>query len=505
MNVRFLSVFLVLFFIVVMVTMGPDFSNLQLINQQICVGQPDPLHSVIYNNAEYRRIRIDAPIFFAEVPIHFQPTVPSSLLVEGKNRPSYVPWFDGILDPKYVNWRPLAGVDLLLFIDKTELGERPPDGFHNFDVYIKPLQNGQYVLPKFIESFCSSNYPIVKKALKPDATGNFSPPISFDVSQLTNWQRGDPDKDGRPPTDRGPYYLLSYDTEGTPTWSLTLLDWWPRAKLSIGNKRYTAIYVPWSSIRYVMLIDEDSANANPKTGYRYTFADGEFQPTLNYIALTPGPSRPNLQLETFFYPNINAWGWWNPECKPAIYLYPERKTDVHVKVSPAGFLTYTDPQYPINGWQVTAFPDGKIISANKTYPYLYYEAKINDNAVEKPETGYVVPYADLPNLFSTILPKLGLLEHETKDFKDYWEKILPNSPYYFIGLMKNEAIEKIEPLTIYPKEDTIIRVRLYFEALSESKKVKEPIFIKPERKGFTVVEWGGLVKNDPNHPFTCSQ
>lgn len=198
--------------------------------------------------------------------------------------------------------------------------------------------------------------------------------------------------------------------------------------------------------------------------------------------------------------------WYYPSCKPAIYLYPKEKTFVNVKVNTKGFLTYTDPLYNnLLGWNATAYPGGKLLVDNKVFNYLYYESKIKDADIKKPEKGYVVSFEDLPKLYKELLPKLGLIEKEAKEFKEYWEKVLSKSKYYFVGVMEQDEIEELEPLTTTPKPDTIIRVRLFFEALEQEIKVDKPEIITPERKGFTLVEWGGLVKVDKNHPFTCSQ
>lgn len=211
-----------------------------------------------------------------------------------------------------------------------------------------------------------------------------------------------------------------------------------------------------------------------------------------------------LQLNSFNITYGNNYGF-SAHCKPAIYLYPEEKTKVNVKVDTKGFLTYTDPLYPQNGWNGTAYPDGKIVVGGKNYEYLYYESKIPDNLIEKPKTGFVVKFVDLPVLFGDILPKLGLSPKQTLDFKTYWEKNLPYSPYYFVGVMSEKNIDDFEPLIISPKPATIIRVRLYFEAIKQDLKIRKPEILTPQKRGFSVVEWGGMIKTDKEHPFTCSQ
>ncbi len=223
----------------------------------------------------------------------------------------------------------------------------------------------------------------------------------------------------------------------------------------------------------------------------------------------PSKDKKQLQLETFSIQSQSQRAafasWYTPQCKPAIYLYPEEKTSVHVSVNTKGILTYTDPLYPTSGWDVTAYPDGAIISDKKQYPYLYYESKIPDVLIQKPKEGYVVSYTDLANLYDTLLPKLGLSEKQTDDFSLYWQKALPKSAYYFVGVMPQNTIDFLEPLTITPKPATMVRVRLYFEALEKKITVTKPTIQTPTRSGFTVVEWGGMVKVDKNHPFTCSQ
>lgn len=232
------------------------------------------------------------------------------------------------------------------------------------------------------------------------------------------------------------------------------------------------------------------------------------------------PDKAQQQLGWFLFEMPPLNGWYQPSCKPAVYLYPKKDTVVNVQVDiPHGFVTYTDPLYPKGGWSVLAKPNGALQYMNSNlsdsrgtvnyptgiFPYLYYEGKIPDKVVEKPKTGFVKRYEELSAFYDTLLPTLGLNRTEIKEFKTYWLKALPKSPYYFIGLIPQEQLDANEPLTITPKEDTMIRVRLYFEALKESKSVIAPKLQTPQRNGFTVVDWGGMVKADKKHPFTCVQ
>lgn len=223
-------------------------------------------------------------------------------------------------------------------------------------------------------------------------------------------------------------------------------------------------------------------------------------------------NRDQLQMEWFL---LNNNSLLRVHCKPAIYLYPKTTQLVNVKVNTKGILTYVDPPYPEQGWNVTAYPEGTIeVTSNKaqvtSYPYLYYESKIPDELIHKPTKGWVVKYAQLNDLYKNILPKLGLNDQQTRDFIVYWNKALKDdAPYYFVGIMDQSNIDQFEGLEITPKPDSINRVRIYFEKLDQPKDVEAPALSVNDKRStnneFRVVEWGGMVKNDPNHPFTCSQ
>ncbi|GEM_PF-1970152 len=218
-----------------------------------------------------------------------------------------------------------------------------------------------------------------------------------------------------------------------------------------------------------------------------------------------GSGRKLLQLETFVPTRFSVErNWYYPMCKPAIYLYPEEKTEVSVRLAPKGPLTFTLPSYPSQGWDVTANPDGKIEYNGAFYPYLYYEADIpNSLLISNNNEGFVESYENLENFLNIILPKMGLNDKERNEFTKYWLNVLPKSNYYLIKIVPKNVLDNISPLMIEPNPDNIIRVILYFEALDNKIEINPPIINTVERKGFSVVEWGGLFKKDPSQNFSC--
>lgn len=380
----------------------------------------------------------------------------------------------------------------LLFIDYTDKMPYKREGFIFAEIYLLD-ESPEPIVPTFVKEFCEDGQPVNPITIFPNEKGEYLPPFTVKKTDITGIS-SEEKLNSAYPNGNEVYKLFVYERldsyVGEKTHSSADSQF---GIVESSGHTYTAHLVTYAAL--LSLVDRDNNMV-------YLYSKSISAPNLNQTAF---PTHYTLQLHNFPNAILDPWGWWSPECKPAIYLYPEEKTDINVKVKPAGFLTYTDPVYPINGWDTIAYPGGKLEINGKNYDYLYYESKIKDSEINKPKEGFVVPYYDLPVFYNSILPKLGLVENETVDFKEYWEKVLPYSPYYFIGLMAEKDIEKIEPLTFSKKPSTIIRVRFYFEALNNLMAVKAPTIITPIRKGFTVVEWGGLVKVDKNHPFTCSQ
>lgn len=211
-----------------------------------------------------------------------------------------------------------------------------------------------------------------------------------------------------------------------------------------------------------------------------------------------------LKLATFgFETRRFAYEWWTPACKPAIYLYPEETREVRVRVEPEGELTKAIPEYPEEGWEVVAEPDGRLreYRSDRSYNYLFYEAEIEKLRV--PERGWVVGGEELGEFFGEVLGRLGLSGREIGDFREYWEPKLEdegrrtedgNGEWWFVGLVEGEELERVEKVEIEPEPDTFIRVRFIFEKLNAPFSIEPPVLAeKLEREGFVAVDWGGVL------------
>ena len=182
-------------------------------------------------------------------------------------------------------------------------------------------------------------------------------------------------------------------------------------------------------------------------------------------------------------------------CKPVIYLYPPKETELSVKVYPNGGFTYTKPDYK-NGWQVVAHPDGTIknLADGLSYPYLFWEG-IGLNYPAQ-DSGFVVSQKDLEGFLKAKLSLLGLRGREAEDFNAYWLPRLKglHKPYYKITFLKKEQMDEIAPLDLSVEPTSVIRVMMTAKGLDAYENIPEQELPRPlARSGFTLVEWGGAV------------
>lgn len=189
----------------------------------------------------------------------------------------------------------------------------------------------------------------------------------------------------------------------------------------------------------------------------------------------------------FPYDNHSA-----PIAKPIIYLYPQQKQQINVKLNFQGQFTVTYPQYN-NGWEVTAFPDGKIINIadSKEYSYLFWEG-ISNNASYNLTTGFVVKGSDTVSFLQQSLSTLGLTAKEYNEFIVYWLPQMMNNDYNLIHFASKEEYNDKAVLEITPTPDSILRVFMVFQKLDKDNQNIIPQKLQPfARQGFSVIEWGG--------------
>lgn len=186
--------------------------------------------------------------------------------------------------------------------------------------------------------------------------------------------------------------------------------------------------------------------------------------------------------------------WCN--AKPVIYLYPTKQMVVDVVVAAPGPIVVSDPLYPTNGWKnVLAHPGGKLVYQGKTYKELFYEAAIPP--LDSPKTGVIVKKEEVRTELVRIAIQRGLIGFERDDFVNFWNGRLSelSSPYVLLSVFSQEAKETFDHVIISPAPDTFIQFIAYFKPLKNPYPIAPLVLphTTPERKGFTAVEWGGIL------------
>ena len=176
--------------------------------------------------------------------------------------------------------------------------------------------------------------------------------------------------------------------------------------------------------------------------------------------------------------------------KPVIYLYPEKPMDISVqlKLKDSEFTAVYPKFTEKDTWNVHAEPDGTISIKNKKYPYLFWEAL--SYGLPDSNEGFVVTDKDAESFLEEKLDILGLNDKEKTDFITFWLPILLKNKLSLCTFQTQKFFDTME-LNVTPKPDSMIRIFLSIIKLDKPVNVKEQKLEPVERKGFTVVEWGG--------------
>ncbi len=180
------------------------------------------------------------------------------------------------------------------------------------------------------------------------------------------------------------------------------------------------------------------------------------------------------------------------ECgKPVIYLYPEKATNVSVRLPSFINVTKSEPTYPQNGWNVSAQPNGNLTLADgSSYGSLYWEG--TGVGYDRPQEGFLVKDGGVDSFLTKTLAQYGLNEKESQEFRDFWVPKMSGAPYYRVAFLTS-AWSNAAPLFVSPRPQSVIRIFMDWQKLNAPISIEEPKIQTPVRHGFTLVEWGGLL------------
>ncbi len=248
----------------------------------------------------------------------------------------------------------------------------------------------------------------------------------------------------------------------------------------------------------VMLIQNGAIITGAMTDFEGKFeinnvVSGIYDLEVNYLGYTPRLIQ-NVKVESSVIINFEMIKMDAPRpvsLKPIIYLYPEKETNISVRLNYIGNLTHTYPNYPTHGWSVKAQPDGTLYDENGQEYYALFWEGIPSNPIT-PQDGFVVSGEETVAFLEEKLAELGLNRREANEFIMFWLPQMENNPYNLIHFASEDYDAQAE-LQILPKPETVIRIMMITKPLASE--IDFPLqdisSLKKLRKGFTVVEWGG--------------
>ncbi len=193
-----------------------------------------------------------------------------------------------------------------------------------------------------------------------------------------------------------------------------------------------------------------------------------------------------------------------PPCmaEPIVYFYPERRMRVSYTLAPSVRVARAVPLARGNAWTFLATPQGILEEveaaapgrARRTFAHLFWEG--TSTRFAPPTEGVCVPSARSSEFFREVLPRLGLEAHETEDFVAAWAPRLEGAPFHVIGFHPREVLDALAPVEVSPTPGHMIRILMDAAPVETCPMLTPPVLpdTVPEREGFTVVEWGGVLR-----------
>ena len=190
--------------------------------------------------------------------------------------------------------------------------------------------------------------------------------------------------------------------------------------------------------------------------------------------------------------------------KPVLYIYNDDGAGkVHVELTlkdsemvsmwPAADAENTGTY----SWDVNADTDGKLTAADGyEYSYIFWEASdYGDYAFDK---GACVAGSDTAQYLRSTLSQIGLTPKEYNEFIVYWLPRMQGNAYNlisFAGIDPGDAYNDAFALSVTGEDgneaDSVLRVMMVWKGVDEAQDIEPQEFGTFERKGLTVVEWGG--------------
>ncbi len=212
----------------------------------------------------------------------------------------------------------------------------------------------------------------------------------------------------------------------------------------------------------------------------------------------------------------------NVTSKPAIYLYPQVTQKVEIKLDKTIKYRNVIPKYKKKkGWLVEAEPTGIIsdlqpqytvckklpykkkgfeyaleaCKINK-YPYIYWDGIQFSKKLPDKKTGFIVNRDNIVTFLTSKADELNFNTSEKKEFVKYWSSRMLDTKwkYFRVYFLQNQEVDNYLPIKVTPEPLSSNRVQIIIRKGHKNEKIEEQKLIPIHREGFTLVEWGGILK-----------
>lgn len=186
------------------------------------------------------------------------------------------------------------------------------------------------------------------------------------------------------------------------------------------------------------------------------------------------------------------------EEKPVIYAYSDERLTAKLELSNSEEFTFTYPEYH-DGWEIEIGPSIKGVKVEGVdFPYLFWEGQKKDIDFSSKEgivEGFYLKTDTAVDFIQNSLIALGFNQTESTDFITYWAPRIQKHDYSSIQFLVDDQYDlEIGELKVDPVPNAKRRVYLLFEGDNVGKpkmNIEPQKLISFERKGFTILEWGG--------------
>ena len=206
--------------------------------------------------------------------------------------------------------------------------------------------------------------------------------------------------------------------------------------------------------------------------------------------------------------------------KPAIYLYPDKEQKVEIKLAKSIKYLNTIPNYH-KGWVVMAKPTGilydlqpqytdceklpfdkfgfeysKKACENNTYPYIFWDGVQITKPLPQKDVGFIVKKEEIEDFLNDSADALKMNKDEKAEFMSYWTNMMREKGYenFRVYFFQNEEVDDYLPIKVSPKPKSSNRVQIVINQAQEDEQIEPQELIPFIREGFTLVEWGGVIK-----------